>query len=1179
MLGEAIVTCPEPAETASDHDGDVPESWLQAAFGADADATSDPSTPIGDSIGNYTLIDILGHGGQGTVYLADDTRLHRKVALKVFTGLRPGDPGSWLRFAREAEIASQLDHPGICTVFESGLDGPIGWIAMQYVRGESLAARIRATRQDESPDTTPVFVGAARPTTGSDTEGDALYEPARSQREAAVDVVRVVEKVARALHAAHEISVLHRDVKPGNIMIDAAGEPVLMDFGLARIEESELPTLTKTGELFGTPAYMSPEQLTREAARADRRSDVWSLGVTLFECLTLRRPFDEPTRERLYQAILTRDPPHLRKTCPWLPGDLCTVLDAALEKDRERRYQTALDFAEDLRRARSGEPILARPVSRIGRAWRWVRREPAKAAALVMSLVVVCALGYLAASWEDIQAARTESRLRDRDAALEAGFLEIGDGSPKAAIAAFEDALAIAPDSPEALVGIVIATVEDERPNDGLAALENARDLVARHPEVLQAKVHSLVAAGKTDEASQLEESLPDPASVFGRFVVALRRMQRGHNASVRSSERARAYRQAVDMLAGISLTSSRPLYHFTYAHALGHVPDPVVNARVASALTERWPHSHMAWYWAAFSLMDVDPERSAALFKESIAITPTARAYVNLGRLALERKDLDQAKRSFEKAIQHDAKRWEAHERLAHIASLEGRHDDAMRIYADLARTDARMADVRTNLATLYLDMNRLDEARTAAEEALEIDDRHVGALNAIGIVCRRTKKPAEAVEFFKRALDIDPDREHVWHNLGLVHEDLGNGPAAVKAYENAVRLNPYLAVYRRHLGIAYRKVGDVRQALAEFDAALKLRPGSANLIHNRGQALELMNRPAEAVRAYRDVLDVDPDHVRGLYDLGRLLARTGRPPDLQAAIEHLKHLTKVDPEHIDAHLELASAYETAGRPRHAVDAAKTAIATDSAHARSHYVLGNLMASQNKLEGAESAYRMSLSLDESDPEARCNLAHCLKRQGRFPEALAEMRKGHERGSQLPWWSYPSALWVAQCEQLVNAEAKLEATVGGPLDDLSHEDLRTFAVACGFKKLHASACVFWEEIMSRYPEISHVPQHGDGFHAAMDAALAMEQARAGSEEAPAEQKRLAGLALAWLQGDLAAMKRGLAAGEVSLSEIQSLLRAWKTFPQVATLRRFEGLPDAGRWRAMWSEVDRLMTTR
>ena len=320
-------------------------------------------------IGSYRLVRELGRGGQAVVWLAEDRRIGRQVALKVLPPLGPGGEGALARFRREAEVTARLEHAGICAVLEADLDRGTPFIAMRFVAGETLAARIERARA----------AGAAPP------DLEALRE-----------LASLFEKAARALHAAHQAGVVHRDVKPANLMVTPEAEPVILDFGLARDDESGAPALSLSGEVSGTPAYMSPEQMTGRA-RPDRRADVWSLGVALYEAATLAHPFAAATREGLYQAILERDPDEPRRHNRAIDRDLATILETATAKERDRRYQTAEDLAEDLRRWRAHEPIRARPAGRVERLARWVQRKPALAASLAAASVLALAASALLA--------------------------------------------------------------------------------------------------------------------------------------------------------------------------------------------------------------------------------------------------------------------------------------------------------------------------------------------------------------------------------------------------------------------------------------------------------------------------------------------------------------------------------------------------------------------------------------------------------------------------------------------------------------------------------------------------------------------------------------------------------------------------------------------------------------
>ena len=301
-------------------------------------------------LGRFELIERLGVGGFGSVWKARDKELDRTVAIKIpRAGAMTAEEQE--KFFREARAAAQLQHPNIVSVHEVGRDGDSVYIVSDFVRGVTL--------------------------------GDWLTGQQLTSREAA----ELCARVADALHHAHEQGVVHRDLKPANIIMDYDGEPHLMDFGLARREAGEV-TMTTDGQVLGTPAYMSPEQAEGEAHRADRRSDVYSLGVILFQLLTGELPFRGNAR-MLIKQVIHDDPPSPRKLNANISKDLETITLKCLEKDPNRRFSTAQELSQELKRFLSGEPIHSRPISRAARAWRWCQRRPVTAglAAAVAALI------------------------------------------------------------------------------------------------------------------------------------------------------------------------------------------------------------------------------------------------------------------------------------------------------------------------------------------------------------------------------------------------------------------------------------------------------------------------------------------------------------------------------------------------------------------------------------------------------------------------------------------------------------------------------------------------------------------------------------------------------------------------------------------------------------------------
>ena len=409
-----------------------------AAGGADLDATlvdgrvrpliGEPTT--GCRFGPYEIFRELGEGGQATVHLARDTRLNRTVALKVLRADHRS-PLTRERFRREAAVAAKIDDPSICTVYDVGEEQGRLWIAMRHVEGSSLDRCIASARAEgRSHSATTLPAPTERPGSGEEqpTDGRSHRALFHGERPDVSAILRYFEKAARALHLAHEAGLVHRDLKPHNLMVTPEGEPVVLDFGLAQDLENEQPSLTVSGGVAGTPAYMSPEQVMGRPL--DRRTDVWSLGVSLYEALTLQRLFSQATHARILQDVLDRPIVDPRRLAPELSRDLAVVVLATLERDRNRRYATALDLAIDLKNVAERQPIRARPASPWLKVRLWSRRHPAVALLsflvfLSLSLGLLTNLKLLRRS----ERARRDADLSNREKGRALGELErLSDG-------------------------------------------------------------------------------------------------------------------------------------------------------------------------------------------------------------------------------------------------------------------------------------------------------------------------------------------------------------------------------------------------------------------------------------------------------------------------------------------------------------------------------------------------------------------------------------------------------------------------------------------------------------------------------------------------------------------------------------------------------------------------------
>jgi formylglycine-generating enzyme required for sulfatase activity/predicted Ser/Thr protein kinase len=315
--------------------------------------------------GDYELLQEIARGGMGVVYKARQVTLNRIVAVKMILGGQLAGPEDVQRFRTEAEAAAQLDHPGIVPIYEVGEQDGQHYFSMGFVEGQSLAKRVA-----EGP-----------------------LEP-----RAAAEMVKTVSE---AVQYAHDKGVIHRDLKPGNILLDKVGRPRVTDFGLAKLTGSG-SDLTGTGQILGTPSYMPPEQASGKIDQIGPLADVYSLGAILYCLLTGRPPFQAASPlETLFQVQL-QEPVRLRQLNSQVPLDLETITHKCLEKNSSRRYGSALELANELQRFLKGEPTLARPVSAFERAWRWCKRRPlipsVVASVLAISLVSGLILQQVAAT-------------------------------------------------------------------------------------------------------------------------------------------------------------------------------------------------------------------------------------------------------------------------------------------------------------------------------------------------------------------------------------------------------------------------------------------------------------------------------------------------------------------------------------------------------------------------------------------------------------------------------------------------------------------------------------------------------------------------------------------------------------------------------------------------------------
>jgi serine/threonine protein kinase len=863
----------------------------------------EPAPVDGDRFGDYELLRPLGSGGMGTVWLARQRRegVDRTVALKMIRGggLRSAEARE--RFRREARAAFRVEHPALCPVYDVGEVEGTPYLAMRYVPGCTLAELVAAARRSGRPlDLPGAPATATRASTGSRGPRTGGGPPLER-------LLELFETLALALHAAHEAGLIHRDVKPGNVMVTPAGEPVLLDFGLVRTDD-EASDLTQSGQPLGTPAYMAPEQIRGHGGEVDRAADVYGLGATLYECLTLEPPFRAETREALYRAILDTPPRPARRSVRGLPKDLDAILETALRKEPRHRYRTALEFAEDLRALREHEPIHARAAGPLTRTALWMRRNPLASFVLfLLALALGFAIAQERAAARGARAARRAQQRAERS-------LVLARGSIDALVRAGGEGLREVPGAREAREDLL------ER------ALAYYRDLareLADDPSVLDdvARAHEAVAGiqlelGRVGEAREAVEraeqalesrarQAPSDAARAGLARVALRRAM---------------VEQAAGRFAEAIESSGRALSAFEEPQA---ALDPATQLDHARA---RIIHAGLLHATGASAAARVQIERAdEALARARAAGAPpadldeqAARIATRRARIARDLEDFALAEAEFARAVgalealsraapADRGLRYELATSLlarGRLRASQGRQAEALadvdaadralralvRAYPAVASYAGSLATAWNNRYTILVRLDRPDEAAAALREAHELLEKVEAATGIghesssdlatvtlnLGNLLRRSEGPVAALPLYERALAMSEEL------LRSRPDDLDLLSRAATSAESAAlcllvlgepqRADPLLARARELVGARLARRPEDPRALRDL-GRLRFNEGARAFEEGdlRGAAAIL----DEAAEFRQQLVDRNPSNLRLQLDLALTRAR----------------------------------------------------------------------------------------------------------------------------------------------------------------------------------------------------------------------------------------------------------------------------------------------------------------
>jgi tetratricopeptide (TPR) repeat protein/tRNA A-37 threonylcarbamoyl transferase component Bud32 len=988
-------------------------------------------------LGDYEILRQAGRGGMGIVYEAWDTAMDRHVAVKVLPAEFLSDSKAVARFVKEAKIAGRLRHSSIVPVHAMGIDKGVPYFAMEFVEGRTLRQILEA--EGAAAD----GVGSASTQCGIESISALLRAVESSERKASPDpesrsdlagclrLARAFAGVAQGLHHAHQRGVIHRDLKPSNLILDLEGRLRILDFGLARLEGQE--SLSKSHDVIGTLLYMSPEQAKAERTAIDHRTDVYSLGATLYEALTLHPPFRGMTPQDTLSAILQREPEPVRKLNPRVPRDLETIVLKCLAKEPRRRYATAEALAHDLERFVRGDPIEARPQGPMERAARRLWRRRALAVAAAASLLLLLTTGILVRGHFQAERAALEARYERK--VLDAMMLIQSERiAPPPRMRAIEASIPSVCSASDDLLGGVALALEQEageaRPDplvQALASLREAKRLVPERPEAVFHEARALERLGRADEATQtlallLEGKPPfEPARIWK--AAHLEKSKKppadlGIRGAGWEEPYLRAHQAQADARWEDAIEAYARLLKWLQAHG-----DPYLGAIVEATLARGTAR------FKAGKLDEAIEDFAAAATLEPKSLEPA----LLLARTHYKKGNTEVAKRRLQDLYDATALKEETARAIATVHRDFKENELALEWLSKLPETSTREAERTYSLVNL----KRLEDARKSAARAIELDPADYLARHALGVLLLEVKKYEEAADAFRKAVELNPENVECYLSLG---ESLnrptsysGNPESAQAAFERAQEVDPQNetaalsiagALYHRGkfdearhalerilehdsgstwarngIGLILAGEGKFDEALQEFEKASEISPEISGIRSNVGWMLLHKGKLDEAEAACRKAIEMDPSNDKALVVLGSCLVKAEK---LDEALQVDERVAESNPRNGVGHFNRGVIFEKLQRWDDAEAAYRKAISANPNDLRWFYNLANLLRSQGKFNEAIAFYEKALQLDPDHEPTHNNVGLALYQAGRLGEAAKHFARSFELAPESP---------------------------------------------------------------------------------------------------------------------------------------------------------------------------------
>jgi Flp pilus assembly protein TadD/serine/threonine protein kinase len=1018
-------------------------------------AGAEPPDAAAGQLGDFRLIREVGRGGMGVVYEAEQISLGRRVALKVLPFAATMDPRQLQRFHNEARAAASLDHPHIVHVHAVGCERAVHFYAMQFIEGQTLAAMIADLRRAggkpvavEAQATTPHVPDAPAP--AADTAPHAAASTQRGPRDRAYfrRAAELGVQAAEALDHAHALGVVHRDVKPANLLVDGHGGLWVTDFGLAHIQSDA--RLTMTGDLVGTLRYMSPEQALAKRVVIDHRTDVYSLGATLYELLTLEPAFAGSDRQELLRQIAFEEPKPPRRVNKAIPGELETIVLKAMEKNPAERYATAKELADDLRRWLEDKSIRARPPSPLQRMRKWGRRHrPAVTAAAVALVSVLVALGA-GAGWllgdRTARQREAEGKVEEALAAAEPGLRQ---GNP------WDHELIAAAQRAEAQLGGGAVRPELRRRVEQLqkdvrmlAELERIRldKANVRDGHFDSRSADPQYASAFRDYGIDVETLAPDEAAAQVQGSAICEHLAAGLDdwalsQGIKSGREEKARR----LLAAARQADPDPWRNrLREAVLTGDVSDELVR----SAPVEELPA-------ATLGLLGTLLERAKTFGPEVELLRRAQRRYaadfwisqeLAYALYSSQPPRLEEAIGFYRAAVALRPESPGVRLNLGQALYDQGKPGESEQEYRQALRLKSDYAEAHEHLGTSLVDQGKLMEAEKEFRGALRIKPDFPEAHYSLGLLLAKQRKAAEAEAEYREAIRLKPDYAQAHDNLGNLLKDQGRYAGAEyaeaeKGYKEEIRLRPDDPKAHYNLGVLWDELKRPAEAEAEYREALRLRPDDPAAHQNLGTLLKGQDKHAEAEKEYREAIRLNPDYPNAHDNLGALLAGQGKAAEAE---KEFREALRLKPDHPNAHYNLGVLLKGQNKAAEAEKEFREALRRRPDYSEAHINLGILLAEQNKAPEAEKEFREGLRIKPDDPEAHYSLGLLLMNQNKAAEAEKEYREALRLKPDFPDAHCNLGALLAERNKPAEAEKEFrEALRLKPDSPVAHNNLGT----------------------------------------------------------------------------------------------------------------------------------------